>query len=326
MPGRLLQQLAFALILALGAAASAQTPPDRPFPERPIRLLVGYAPGGSVDAIARALAPALSRRLGQPVDVVNVAGASGSIAAVSVALAPADGHTLLLGSPAEVGINHLLSTSSRFHPLRDLTPIGLVGSQPLVLVAGNGTSVRTIEDFIGYARHRRTAARYGSAGHGTPLHLAGERINQLAGLQMSHVPYRGAGPLLPEVKRGAADFAVMVLSSALPHIRDGSLTAIGVTQSHRAAVAPDIPALAEHAQLRELDVSVWFGLLGPARLPPAVVQRLHAELRVVLNDPTLRRALESRGVTLLDAVEFAPFLQAELQKFTLTVRQAGLRH
>ena len=326
MLSRYIKQFVTTLALTLGTVAVVRGAPEGDFPTQPIRLLVGYAQGGSVDAIARAVAPALSRRLGQPVEVVNMAGASGSIAAVTVALAAPDGHTLLLGSPAEVGINHLLSPSGRFDPLRDLTPIGLVGSQPLVLVTGAGTSVRTIDDFLAYTRRKRGAARYASAGHGTPLHLAGETIQQLADVQMEHVPYRGAGPMLPDVKSGTADFAVLVLSSALPHLRDGSLHAIGVTQPRRAQAAPDIPALAEHERLRGVDISVWFGLLGPARLPPRVTQRLQSELRAVLEDGALRRQLESTGVALMDDVDFGPFLQGELRKFALTLARAQPRH
>lgn len=319
-----MKQLATTLALALVTAAHAAPPGD--YPTRPVRLLVGYAAGGSVDTIARAVAPALSQRLGQPVEVVNIAGASGSIAAVTVALAEPDGHTLLLGSPAEVGINHLLSQPGRFDPLRDLTPIGLVGSQPLVLVTGPGTAVRSIDDFLAYTHRRRGSARYATAGHGTPLHLAGETIKQLAGVQMEHAPYRGASLMLPDVKSGSADFAVMVLSSALPHVREGSLQAIGVTQAHRTPAAPGIPALAEHTRLQGMDIGVWFGLLGPARLPPQVTQRLQAELQAVLKDGALRRQLESGGVALMDEIEFRPFLRSELQKFTQTITRAQLRH
>lgn len=316
----------FAVTIALTLAATAHAAPPGDYPTQPIRLLVGYAPGGSVDTMARTVAPALSQRLGQPIEIVNVAGASGSIAAVTVALAAPDGYTLLMGSPAEVGINHLLSHSGRFDPLRDLTPIGLIGNQPLVLVAGPKTSVRSIDDFLAYTQRKRGAVRYATAGHGTPLHLAGETIKQLAGMQMEHVPYRGASLMLPDVKSGATDFAVMVLSSALPHLRDGSLQAIGLTQPSRSPAAPDVPALAEHARLRGTDIGVWFGLLGPAKLPPHVTQRLHTELRAVLQDAAMRRQLESGGVALMDEVEFAPFLRSELQKFTQTIARAHLRH
>ena len=319
-----MKRLATTLALALITAAQAAPPGGDPI--RPIRLLVGYAAGGSVDTIARAVAPVLTQRLGQPVEVVNIAGASGSIAAVTVALAEPDGHTLLLGSPAEVGINHLLSQPGRFDPLRDLTPIGLIGSQPLVLVSGPGTAVHSIDDFLAYAQRKRGSVRYATAGHGTPLHLAGETIKQLAGVQMEHVPYRGASLMLPDVKTGATDFAVMVLSSALPHVRDGSLHAIGLTQPQRTPAAPDIPALAEHARLRGTDIGVWFGLLGPARLPPHVTQRLHLELRAALQDATLRGRLEAGGVVLMDEIEFAPFLHNELKKFTQTITRAQLRH
>jgi tripartite-type tricarboxylate transporter receptor subunit TctC len=232
------------LMLVFGPRALAAQ--QAVFPSGPIKLVVGYAAGGSVDLVARRLAPVLSRRLGQPVSVENLAGASGSIAAVNVALAAPDGHTLLLGSPAEIGINHLLDRRGRFDPLKDLTPIGAVGSQPLVLVASGASSVRDLGGFLEYATTHRRQARYGTAGHGTPLHLAGETIKRLSGAPMEHVPYRGAGLLLPDLLSGRTEFAVMVLSSAMPHVRDGKLRVLGLTQASASAAAKDLPVLGAH--------------------------------------------------------------------------------
>lgn len=294
------------------------------FPSRPIKLVVGYAAGGSVDLVARRIAPELSRRLGQPVTVENLAGASGSIAAVTVALAVPDGHTLLLGSPAEIGINHLLDRRGRFDPLKDLTPIGAVGSQPLVLVASGASSVRNLDGLLAYATSHQGQARYGTAGHGTPLHLAGETIRRLSGAPMEHVPYRGAGLLLPDLLSGRTEFAVMVLSSAMPHVRDGTLRVLGLTQPSGSAAAKDLPVLGAHPRLRGLDVGVWFGLFGPAKLPSAATERLRTELREALQQPQLRSALETDGLSLMAEADFAGFLQTELRKFADTVERANM--
>jgi tripartite-type tricarboxylate transporter receptor subunit TctC len=295
----------------------------QPYPNKPITLLVGYATGGSVDLVARAVAPGLSKRLGQPVKVENVAGASGAIAAIQVALADPDGYTLLLGSPAEVGINHL-TTRSKFDPLKDTTPIALIGSQPMVLVASKRVPVSNVDEFLSYTAARPGQTTYASSGLGTPLHLAGETIKQKSGLDIKHIPYRGAGLMLPDVLGGQVDFAVMVLSSALKHIQDGRIKALGLTQVGRSAAAPNIPPLSDNPKLQGVDISVWFGLLGPAKLPPAVTSQLRAELREVLKDPALRKKLEASGLTLTENVDFVPFLKAEVDKFKRVVAFAGL--
>jgi tripartite-type tricarboxylate transporter receptor subunit TctC len=295
------------------------------FPIQPITLVVGYAPGGSVDLVARAIAPGLSKRLGQPVNVSNVAGASGAIAAIQVALSEPTGYTLLLGSPAEVGINHLTSRS-KYDPLKDTTPIALIGSQPMVLVASKRVPVATVDEFLAYSTQHPGATTYASSGMGTPLHLAGETVKQKAGVDIKHIPYRGAGPMLPDVLGGQVDYAVMVLSSALKHINDGRIKALGLTQNNRSAAAPTVPALGEHPKLKGVDIGVWFGVLGPAKMPPAVVTQLRAEIREVLKDPALRKKMEASGLNLAEDTDFVPFLKAEVAKFKQVVEFAGIRN
>ena len=317
---RITLSTAFATTLAWTPLVQAQS-----FPSQPINLVVGYAPGGSVDLVARAIAPGLSKRLGQPVNVSNVAGASGAIAAIQVALAEPTGYTLLLGSPAEVGINHLTSRS-KYDPLKDTTPIALIGSQPMVLVASKRVPVATVDEFLTYTAQHPGTTTYASSGLGTPLNLAGETVKQKAGLDIKHVPYRGAGPMLPDVLGGQVDYAVMVLSSALKHINDGRIKAIGVTQANRSAAAPNVPALGENPKLKGVDIGVWFGVLGPAKMPPAVVSQLRAEVREVLKDPALRKKLEASGLTLAEDTDFVPFLKAEIAKFKQVVEFAGIRN
>lgn len=310
-------------VLALSSmAAWAQD-----YPWKAITLVVGYPAGGSVDLVARAIAPGLSRRLGQPVNVENIPGTSGALAAARVALAEPDGHTLLLGSPAEVGINHLVSRRrDGYNPLKDSTPIGLIGSQPLVLVAGRKTPVASVDEFLRATAEAPAPMRYASSGMGTPLHLAGETIRQQSGVRMVHVPSRGAGAMLANLDSGDVDFAVMVLSSALPHIKDGKVKAIGVTKLERSAAAPQIPALAENARFKGVDAGVWFGLLGPGKLPPATTTRLREGLQQLLKEPELRKTLEAAGLTMMEGTDFVPFLQAEIQKFRRVVEFANIRN
>jgi tripartite-type tricarboxylate transporter receptor subunit TctC len=306
------------VLVVTARAALAQ-----PAAPAPIRLVVGYAQGGSVDLVARSIAPSLSRRLGQTVQVANVSGASGSIAAVDVALAAPDGQTLLLGSPAEIGINHLISRRSRFDPTRDLTPIGLIGSQPLVWVAASRVPVKSIDDFLAYAGKHRV--RYGSSGVGTPLHLAGETLSQLAELQLVHVPYQGAAPMLADLKAGRIEFAMMVLSSALPAARDGKLRLIGITTPQSSPLAPELPSLSMHPRLRGLDASVWFGVFGPARLRPHVAARMHEALLMTLKEPETRATLEQAGVSLMEDLDLGTFVQSEIARFGKAVNSARLR-
>lgn len=300
--------------LATGAASAAAA--------APITLLVGYAPGGSVDWVARTLAPELAQVLGDAVQVRNLSGASGAIAAVTAALSAADGRTLLIGSPSELGINHLTQAHARMNPLRDFTPIGLIGSQPMVLVASQRTGVRTTAEFLAYARRHGAKAGYASAGVGTPLHLTGELICQEAGLALRHVPYRGASLMLPDILEGRVDFGVFVLSSALPYVRDGRLRAVGVTSSTRSPAAAEIPALAEHRQLEGIDIGVWFGLVGPAAMQDRLSEHLRAALRTVLARPALRKRLEDRGMMLMDQQEFAPFLKSQIERFRKILAKA----
>ena len=300
--------LALALSAAGHAAWCEPTPQD-------VTLVVGYAAGGSVDLVARTIAPELAARLGVPVHVDNIAGVSGMIAAARVALAPPDGRVLMVGTPSELGINSALDRRARFDPVKETTPIVLIGSQPMVLVASPRAAVASIDEFLRYAGAHRADARFASSGQGTPLHLAGEMINQRAGLVLGHVPFSGAVAMVEGLEAGRADFAVMTLSSALPYVRSGRVRAIGLTTPVRSAAAPAIPALAEDARLSGVDVGVWFGVLGPARMPAATRQRLHDAVAAVLKLKAVRSALQGAGLTLCEDTDFAPFLSAEVRKF-----------
>jgi len=309
---RLRRVLRVALVVVVPSIASAQ---NGAYPDKPITLVVGYQPGGSVDLVARTIAPALSRRLGQTIVIENAAGAGGTIGAGKVVAAPADGYTLLLGSTSEIGINHLTNKKLRYNPTRDLLPIGLVGSQPMVLVTRSANPVSNSGEFIAYLSQNPGKAMYASAGVGTPLHLAGEMVKKKANVFMVHIPYRGAASMTTDLLGGQVEFGVFMLSSALPYIKDGRMKALGVTSGERSATAPNIPALGELPKLKGLDISVLFGVLAPAGTPAAIVGRLRTELKAVVKDPELRRKLQEAGLVLNEDADFAKLLNSEIEKF-----------
>lgn len=313
--------------LALGLSALAALPAlaqEAPYPTRPITLVVGYSPGGSVDLVARAVAPELARRLGQQVVVENVAGAGGTLGAAKVAAARPDGYTLLVGSPSEVGINQLISKSARYDGLQDLTAVGMIGAQPLVLVAHPRTGLSDATAFQAFAARQPGKFSYASSGNGTPLHLAGELIKREGGVDLLHVPYRGATQMVTDLLGGQVDFAVFVLSSALPHIREGRMKAIGLTTRQRSAAAREIPTLAETQRFAAVDIGVWFGLFLPAKTPAPVVARLQRELREVLRLPEVSGRLEGSGVTMTPDLDAPRFVRDEVERFRRIVEFARI--
>lgn len=322
LPRRPLVAALLAGLAALGAGSALAQ--DAPYPSRPVTLVVGYSAGGSVDLVARAVAPELARRLGQQVVVENVAGAGGTLGAAKVAAARPDGYTLLLGSPSEVGINPLITRQARYDGLQDLAAVGMIGAQPLVLVAGPRTAATDANAFRALLAQQPGKLSYATSGIGTPLHLAGELIKREGGVDMVHVPYRGAPQMATDLLGGQVDFAVFVLSSALPHIREGRTKAIGLTTQQRAAVAREIPALAETPRFAAVDLGVWFGLFAPARTPAPVVARLQRELREVLRQGEVAGKLEAAGLTLTPELDGPRFVREEVERFRRIVEFARI--
>lgn len=282
-----------ALLAAAALAPAALAQPD--YPSRPITLVVGYPPGGSVDLVARILGPELSKQLGQPVVIDNAGGAGGTIGAQRVAKAAPDGYTLIVGSNNEMAIGKLVNPALRYDPQRDFTPVGLIAGQTMVLVAAPQTKVKTLDDFVTLVKAHPGKYSYGSSGIGTGLHLAGEMVKEAGGLFMVHVPYRGVGPLTNDLIGGQLDFGVFVLSSGLPQIRAGKVNAVAITEARRASAAPEIPAFSEHPAFRKVNIGIWFGLFGPAGLPAPVAAKLQQAFQAAMASPELRRKLEDAG-------------------------------
>ena len=318
----LLRVTATLLIGLLSATAQADT-----YPSKPITVIVGYSPGGSNDLIARTVSEELSKRLGQPVLVENAAGAAGTIGAAKTVRAAADGYTLLLGSGSEISIAKFTTPSIKYDGQKDLAPITMVGTQPMVLVGANNLAPKTTAELLTYARANPDKLSFASSGVGTPLHLTGELIKQKAKISMEHVPYKGAGPMLTDLLGGQIPLAVTVLSSSLQHIKAGKVKVYGVTETRRAAVLPDVPTLAETKGLEGLDMSIWWGFFAPVKTPDEIVQRLNKELTEALKSPAVVQKLTESGVVLSarGPKDFAKFIEGETNKYRQIVQTANIR-
>lgn len=314
----------FSTALAMAWLPSAQAQTDR-YPDHAITLVVGYPPGGSTDLTGRAVADQLSKKMGVPVIVENLGGAGGAIGAQKVSRATPDGYTLLLGANNEIAISRLVSPAVKYS-YKDFTPIGLVASQPMVLVTSPGSGIKTADEFVKAVKAKPGKYSYGSSGVGTALHLSGEMAKQQAGLFMTHIPYRGVSPLTTDLYGGNIDFGVFVLSSALPHLRSGKLVALGITEKKRSAIAPEIPPLADNAALRNMDIGVWFALMAPPNMPEPIATKIRKALADSLLVPEFRKKLEDTGSTVATGtVDMNKFLADETAKYQKIVDFAKIK-
>ncbi len=295
------------------------------YPSKPITVVVGYPPGGSTDLTGRVVAAELAKKLGATVVVENVGGAGGTIGAQKVVNAAPDGYTLLLGANNEIAISRLISATTKYR-WQDFTPIGLVASQPMVLVASQKSEVKNTDQFIKLAKSKPGQFSYGSSGVGTALHLAGEMVKEQSGIFMTHIPYRGVAPLTSDLIGNNIEFGVFVLSSGLPHIKSGKVIALGTTEKKRSQVTPDIPALSEHPALKNIDISSWFALMAPPNLPEPIAAKLKVALAESLQAPELRKKLEDAGSTIAPLnVEMPKFLANETAKYQKIVDFAKIK-
>jgi tripartite-type tricarboxylate transporter receptor subunit TctC len=307
-------------VAALSSAAMAA------YPDKPITLVVPFAPGGSSDVIARSLGQLLSERLGQPVVIENLGGAGGTIGTQKVVRAKPDGYTILLGSGSEILINKLINPKTPYDASRDLTPLAFVGTGPMVLVAKTSLPANNVSEVLAIARAKADTLSYASAGNGTPMHVAGELLKIRGKVSMVHVPYKGAAPALTDLVGGQIDLGVSTLSAALPHIRAGKVKALAVTTAKRTELASDIPAIAETPGLEGFDLGVWFGLFVPAGTPPDVIRKLATDTQSVLQDPALRKRLAEVGITPsgASADALAKFMVAETETYRKVVDAAKI--
>ena len=301
------------------------------WPAKPVKIVVPFAPGGTTDLLARAMATELSKAFPQPVIVDNRAGAGGNLGADVVAKSPADGYTLLMGTVGTHGINKSLYSKMPYDPQKDFAPITLVAGVPNVMVmnaeAAKAKGIATVKDFIKYAKANPGKLNMASSGNGTSIHLAGELFKSMTGTFMTHIPYTGSGPALLGLLSGNVDVMFDNLPSALPQIRSGKLTGFAVTSAQRSGAIPELPTIEEAGQLKGFDASSWFGLLAPAGTPPEVVNRVQQEVAKALASPAVKEKLLAQGAIPSgnSPQEFAKFIDAEIKKWAPVVKASGAK-
>jgi tripartite-type tricarboxylate transporter receptor subunit TctC len=288
--GAVLAAMAMAMAMAVAATAQAQAQ----FPDRPLRLIVPFAPGGNIDLTARTIAPGMSQVLGQPVVVDNRSGAGGRIGAEVAAKSAPDGYTLLLGSSGSLTINPVFGTNVSYDPLRDFTPTTLVSITPLVVTVHPSVPVKTIAALIALAKKQPGRLAVASAGIGSTTHIANEIFQIEAGVKFIHVPFKGSGPALVDLVGGHADLMFDQLSTSSPHIRAGRLRALALTTSKRSALLPEIPTI-EEAGVRGYEVETWTGVFLPANAPKEIVARIWKAAYDTLAQPSVRESFERLG-------------------------------
>ena len=294
------------------------------FPDKPIKIIVGYAPGGSSDITARLISDRLRQELGQPVIVENKPGAGGNIGSLAVARAAPDGYTLLLAAAAQIVINPALYKNMPLDPLKDLAPITQLQTDHNLMVVNPSVPAKNLKEFIAYAKANPKAVTFSSPGAGSPAHLAGELMNQMAGLTMLHVPYKGSGAALNDLIAGNVTMAIDNMPALLPQVQAGKLRAIAVASAHRATAAPDVPTM-EEAGLKGYVVGAWKGLMAPAGTPAPIIAKLHDAAVKVLADPGIRQRLIALGAEPVgDTPEhFAKTLRKETAQWAALVKSTG---
>ena len=301
------------------------------WPNKPVRLVVPFAPAGTTDILARSIAPELSKALGQSFIVDNKTGAGGNIGADAVAKSPPDGYHVLMGTVGTHAINAALYPKMSYDPARDFVPVVLVAGVPNVLVMNPAKAqaygIRNVADLIRYARAHPGTLNMASAGNGTSTHLSGELFKSMTGTFMLHFPYRGSGPAVLDLVAGTMDLMFDNLPSALPHIKSGKLLALAVTSAQRSAALPDVPTVAEAGPVKGFDASSWFGLFAPAGTPADIVARLQQETARALQTPSVKERLVAQGAIPggQPSAEFARFVSAEAKKWAQVVKVSGAK-
>jgi tripartite-type tricarboxylate transporter receptor subunit TctC len=297
---------------------------DNAFPTKPLRLLVPFPPGGPTDIVARPLALLLSKDLGQQVVVENKGGAGGSIAAEAVAKSAPDGYTLLIGTVGTQAINTALYKKLPYDPMKDFTPLGLVASAPVALVANAASPFDSVEQLIAEARKRPGAITFASAGNGTPGHLTGELFSKAAGIQLKHIPYRGSAPAITDVVAGQVPLLFDPVQSVLGHVQGGRLRALAVSSADRSPALPQVHTMRE-AGLRDFEAQAWWALFAPARLPAAQTALLRDRVAQIVGSEAFREKLGNLGVTPSPPLAggFQAFNRAEIAKWGNAVRESG---
>jgi tripartite-type tricarboxylate transporter receptor subunit TctC len=313
------------LLLGVSALLVMQGPAAQTYPEKPVRLVVGFPPGSQPDTVARLLGQKFSEAWTKPILIENATGAAGNIAAERVARATPDGYTLGLLATAQIVINPSLYKLS-FDPVKDFAPVSLIAASPNVLVVHNAVPAKNVQELINVARTRPAELTFASGGSGTSTHMAAELLKAAAGIDIRHIPYKGVDAAMPDLLGGRVTMMFSPTSSVLPLVRDGKLRALAITSLRRASAAPDLPTIAESGY-PGFEVTVWSGIFAPARAPAAIVGKLHRETVSALSLPDLRTRLADLG---LDPIgnspdQFAMIIKSESAKWAKVVRDSGMK-
>jgi tripartite-type tricarboxylate transporter receptor subunit TctC len=318
----LLRAVAGIALAALAAVAPAQ---DN-FPNKTIRMIVPFPAGGPTDIIARIVGQKLTDSMGQPVVIDNRGGSGGNIGADIVAKAAPDGYTLVMAIVGTHAINPALYARMPYDPVRDFSPITKTGAATIVLVAHPSVPVKSIKDLVALAKAKPRQLTFGSPGSGTPHHLAGELLKTMAGIDLIHIPYKGAAPAVAELLGGQVNTVIVSLPAAFPHVKAGKLTALGVTSGTRSAIVPEVSTFAE-AGLGGYELENWYGLLAPARAPKTIIDKLNRETVKALQMPDVKERLNSQGFEIRTSTpdEFSAYIKSELVKWAKIVKASGAK-
>jgi tripartite-type tricarboxylate transporter receptor subunit TctC len=307
------------------AAASLVTPAAfaQAWPAKPIRLVVPFPAGGGTDIIARELTNKLA---GYNFVIDNKPGAGGNLGVDAAAKSPADGYTLVMGQTSNLAINPTLYARLPYDPVKDLTPVGLVASSPLVIVASANSPFHTLADIVKEAKAHPGSINFASSGNGTVAHLAAESFQKLAGIKLTHVPYKGASQGATDVISGAVQLYVSSVPTLIGHIRSGKMRPIAVTASKRVGDLPQVPTIAESGY-KGFEAVTWFGILGPANLPRAMVTRLNADINKALKDPELMKKLDAQGADALGGSpeQFSKLIHNDIARWGVIVKDSGAK-
>ena len=313
--------VSFALAVCMASGALAQN-----YPSRPIRFIVPFPPGGGTDIYARILAPKLSEALRQQVVVDNRSGAGGALGAELAAKAPPDGYTIWIGQTSNLTIGPAMRSKNSYDPLKDFAPISLLSKAPQVMVVNADSPLTSLKDLIALARSSPSGTlTYATAGIGGSSHLNGELLNQMAGINITHVPYKGASPAMVDLRGGRVTYMGTSLASAAQFVKEGKIRGIATTGVTRARMLPDVPTVAEQGYPGFESIS-WLGILAPANVPRAIVERLNKEIVLILGNADVQKLVLAEGGEIMISTpeEFSALMRSELPKWARVIKQAGI--
>jgi len=315
--------LFLALLALLCASALAQSY----YPTRPVRMVVGFPPGGGTDVVARIIAPGLPENLGQPVVIENRPGATGTVAAAMVAKSPADGYTLMMGHVSVNAIAPSLFPNLQYDVFKDFAPVTLAASVPHFVVVHPSLPVNSIRELVAYSKERPGKLSFPSAGNGSTPHLAGEIFKSMAGVNLVHVPYKGSGQSMADLLAGQHQVAFDTAPASAGYVRSGRMRVLGVSSAKRVPEYPDVPTVAE-AGVPGYEVITWYGVFAPGGTPPAIVNRLHVEIAKAMEAPAAHARLAEAGAdgtVTRSPDEFAAIVRADTARYAKIIKDAGLK-